>query len=140
MSDELRDVLLFHRSNQREADVRNGIRSSLVFHSSGKLLSQNTIRKIWERALTKAGIGHRRLHDIRHTFASLLLSRGAPLPYVSAMLGHSSQQITLTRYSHYMPTENKGYVRLLTNEEKLGRGCKNVAEKLQPSMIFEKKS
>jgi integrase len=38
-------------------------------------MEQNYIRRIYKRVLTKAGIREMRLHDIRHTYASLLLSK-----------------------------------------------------------------
>lgn len=54
--------------------------------------SWNTMRK-------QAGLSHVRLHDLRHTFASLLVNGGASLYSVQKALGHSSPQITM-RYAH----------------------------------------
>ena len=97
-----------------------GIQQGPVFHKGGKLISDNTLRRKWDKACERIGIGHRRLHDIRHTTASLLLARGAPVTYVAEQLGHSSPQITLTTYAHYIPSENKGLVNLLANRDELG--------------------
>lgn len=44
-----------------------------------------------------------RLHDLRHTHATLLLKAGVPVKVVSERLGHASAQITLTVYAHVMP-------------------------------------
>ena len=44
-----------------------------------------------------------RLHDLRHTCASLMLAAGVPAKMASERLGHSSIAITLDRYSHIMP-------------------------------------
>jgi hypothetical protein len=41
-----------------------------------------------------------RFHDLRHTFASLLIAQGAHVKYISEQLGHASVQITLDRYGH----------------------------------------
>jgi hypothetical protein len=48
-----------------------------------------------------------RWHDLRHTCATLLLSRGTHPKYVQQLLGHASMQLTLDRYSHWMPSMGK---------------------------------
>jgi len=45
-----------------------------------------------------------RWHDLRHTYATLLLARGTHPTYVQKSLGHASVQLTLDRYSHWMPS------------------------------------
>ncbi len=66
----------------------------------GRRLSKETIRKIRAALQAKAKIRRRRVHDTRHTFASLLLSNGESLKYVSARLGHSSIRMTADVYGH----------------------------------------
>ncbi len=44
-----------------------------------------------------------RLHDTRHTAASLMLASGTPVKVVSDLLGHSSPTITLSIYAHVLP-------------------------------------
>lgn len=117
MADDLLPVLMELKRADAEECLRLGIKPNLVFHHQGKLLSDNTLRRIWSKACDRIGIGHRRLHDIRHTTASLLLARGAPVTYVAQLLGHSSPQITLQKYAHYIPSENKGMVNLLNGGE-----------------------
>ena len=56
------------------------------------------------RLLDKAGLPRIRFHDLRHTAASLMLSRGVHPKIVSEMLGHSTIAITLDLYSHVTPT------------------------------------
>lgn len=58
-----------------------------------------TFRRAWLETLDKANLGAVRIHDLRHTFASLLIERGAPLYHVSTLLGHSDTRIT-QRYAH----------------------------------------
>jgi integrase len=48
-----------------------------------------------------------RLHDLRHTHASLLLADGEPVKTVSERLGHASATITLQVYAHTMPGDEK---------------------------------
>lgn len=48
-----------------------------------------------------------RFHDLRHTYASYLLSNGVPIKYVQEQLGHASASITLDTYNHVMPSVKK---------------------------------
>jgi integrase len=84
----------------------------LVFPDSngGSLDDHNLRHRVWEPLLTVAGFRHRRLHDLRHSFASLLLQDGAELLYVSEQLGHSTASFTLERYAHLLPRNRRGYV------------------------------
>lgn len=58
-----------------------------------------TLKTSWATIRRKAGIPDVRLHDLRHSFASLLVSGGASLPLVGALLGHT-QPATTARYAH----------------------------------------
>jgi integrase len=49
-----------------------------------------------------------RFHDLRHTFASLLMANGEDVVRVSRLLGHASPTITLRVYSHMLPKEHYG--------------------------------
>jgi integrase len=53
-------------------------------------------------ALEKAGLQPLRWHDLRHTFASLLIAGGANITFTSRQLGHTSSQITLSVYAHLL--------------------------------------
>ena len=66
-------------------------------HDSEKPI--NNPRKCFTRVLTAAGIEHIRLHDLRHTHASILVNSGASLFVVQKALGHSNPN-TSQRYSH----------------------------------------
>jgi len=57
------------------------------------------IKKFWHEARTAAGLPDLRLHDLRHTFASHLVSSGVSLPIVGRLLGHTQPQTT-QRYAH----------------------------------------
>ncbi len=70
---------------------------------NGKPLRPNTITRAWTSIGEKAGLKHIRLHDCRHSHASLLLKQGVHPKIVSERLGHSSVQITLDTYSHVTP-------------------------------------
>lgn len=53
--------------------------------------------------LKKAGLPHIRFHDLRHTCATLLLSKGVHPKFVQELLGHATIAITLDTYSHVLP-------------------------------------
>ena len=57
----------------------------------------------WKRLLGDAGVRDARLHDARHTAATLLLTQGVPARVAMAILGHSQITLTLGTYSHVMP-------------------------------------
>ena len=58
-----------------------------------------TIAKVWERLRKEAGVPRLRLHDLRHTYASLLVNGGRTLYEVQQILGHSDTKVT-ERYAH----------------------------------------
>lgn len=68
--------------------------------------------------LRRVGLPVIRFHDLRHTFASLMLSDGVPLHVVSRMLGHSRPSVTLNTYAHLLPGDESAAVQRL--ERKLG--------------------
>lgn len=57
----------------------------------------------WKDLLRDAGVRDARLHDARHTSASLLLAEGVPARVVMELLGHSQISLTLGTYSHVAP-------------------------------------
>ena len=58
----------------------------------------------------QAGLRAIRLHDLRHTYASLLIQQGESLAYVQEQLGHSSVQVTVDVYGHLIPGANRAAV------------------------------
>jgi len=63
--------------------------------------------KVWYKLLRRAGLRTVRLHDLRHTYASLLLQDGAPMIYVKEQLGHSTIEVTVDLYGHVRPGANR---------------------------------
>lgn len=59
------------------------------------------VRRFWVQAQRAADLPDVRIHDLRHTFASLLVSGGASLEIIGKLLGHSQMQTT-QRYAHLM--------------------------------------
>ena len=63
----------------------------------------NFSRRIFTPAVKRAGLEPLRLHDLRHTSASLAIEAGAHPKQIQALLGHSSITSTLDRYGHLLP-------------------------------------
>jgi integrase len=55
---------------------------------------------VWKPAVKKAGLEGLRVHDLRHTYVSLMIAAGANPKEVSTWAGHSSVSFTLDRYGH----------------------------------------
>jgi integrase len=62
-----------------------------------------TLTRAFERLTKQAGLPRIRLHDLRHSHATILLRQGVPAKIVSERLGHASIGITLDTYSHVLP-------------------------------------
>jgi len=137
MSDYLIDVLkTLYTARKREAlKEGKGEVSGFIFHRSGKPMEQNHIRRVFKRLLAKAGLREIRLHDIRHTFASLLLSDGASPVYVKEQMGHSSIQITVDIYGHLIPSSNREMVNRLDSQPSATYPQPAKNKEAQPSKI-----
>jgi integrase len=101
------DVLRDHRRRQVEARLAAGDaweEADLVFTDAlGRPLSETRLRWAFWRLLREAGLPRIRLHDLRHTMATLMLAAGEHPKVVSERLGHSTVSITLDTYSHVLP-------------------------------------
>jgi integrase len=75
---------------------------ALVFTSStgGPLYRGTFWPSIWKPAVKKAALDGLRIHDLRHTYVSLMIAAGANPKEVSTWAGHSSVSFTLDRYGH----------------------------------------
>ena len=72
-----------------------------------------SIRNGVQGAIRRAGLGHVRIHDLRHTAAVTMLAEGVPLEMVSQVLGHSNTAITYRTYARYLPQHMQGAVDVL---------------------------
>lgn len=81
------------------SDMKKSAYGPFVF--PGKTTNQplTDIKKTWASVCRAAGVENARIHDLRHSFASILVSRGASLPLIGALLGHT-QVATTARYAH----------------------------------------
>ncbi|MBQ8635824.1 site-specific integrase [bacterium] len=88
---------------------------NLVFpNDNGGFLDRHNVRKRQlNPVLRRAGVSEIRFHDLRHTFASLLLANDAHPKYVQDQMGHASIKITMDTYSHLLPEAHKKGVETL---------------------------
>lgn len=96
-------ILRDYRQQQLTVDP-HGHEFELVFHrADGTPIPPHTLSKTFSAATKRAGLPAIRLHDVRHSYASLALQAGVHVKIVSERLGHASVMITLDVYSHVLP-------------------------------------
>lgn len=112
---DLAPVMVLELKKWKLASAGNN--NALVFPSEvgSPIKPQNLTRRYFNPALEAAGLPVIRFHDLRHTYASLLIEQGENIKYISSQLGHASTTITLDVYSHLMKTENQDAARRLEN-------------------------
>jgi integrase len=121
-ADALREEMRKPAEGRRDnATIVNEVMNGWLFQTPGVVkknaqviratrLDPSNLRKAFNRILVDAGLRRVRFHDLRHTFASLLLQNGESLTYVKDQMGHSSIQITVDIYGHLVPGGNRAAV------------------------------
>ena len=84
----------------RMASRYKGSQDYVFASERGTPLDGRNTSRAFTATLKRAGLPAIRFHDLRHSFASLLIAQGAHPKFISEQLGHASSQITLDRYSH----------------------------------------
>jgi len=79
----------------------------LFCNEYGHHLYPTTPSKWWARFVKNAGVRHIRLHDLRHTSATLLINQGVHAKIISERLGHADIGITMDTYGHALRTADK---------------------------------
>lgn len=106
-------VVRAHRKRQKAERLAAGAawdaENDLVFTDEiGRPVRPEWFSKEFGRLVAAAGVPRIRLHDVRHTYATLALKAGVHPKIVSERLGHSTINITLDLYSHVTPAMAKG--------------------------------
>jgi integrase len=100
-----------HRRKQLELRLKLGSAwddRDLVFCRAGKPLDPGAMSYWLKKALKAAGLPEIRVHDLRHTAATLHLARGENPKVVQELLGHSTIALTMDTYSHVSPAIHAG--------------------------------
>ena len=102
----------------RERVMEENMPEWVFFNNGRKTLYRNYCRRILIKALDKAEFRHIRIHDLRHTYASLLLQAGESMMYVRYQLGYHSIKVTVDIYGHLVQGGNKEVVDRLDDTPK----------------------
>lgn len=96
-----------HINCQKALFFKNGLiynDTDFLFTTEGcQPINARNWQRAWERLLKRAGVRHRKFHNVRHTYASKLFAAGVDLKTVSTLLGHSNIGITADTYTHVIP-------------------------------------
>jgi integrase len=111
MSPQLAETLKELRTRRKREALTKGwakMPRCVFINKAGHVLDEGNLRRrVFYPALAKAGMRHIRLHDLRHTYASMLIQNGESLADVRDQLGHSSIQVTVDIYGHLVPEANQ---------------------------------
>lgn len=118
MSPQLTEALLIHQTASKKKGLRLGIGEiELLFtNETGNIIDVNNWRRrVFHKVLEKAKMRRIRIHDLRHTYATLRIQAGHNIADVSNQLGHHSIKFTMDVYYHWIPGKQKIEVDSLDN-------------------------
>jgi integrase len=132
MSNGLAAVLTNYMTQRKREALEKGWGQPpewLFYNECGKLIDINNLRnRVFYKALGKAKLRRIRIHDLRHTYATLRISKGDNILDVSKQLGHSSVKITLDTYCHWVPGGKKSEVDELDSSRAPGAPAPEAVE------------
>ena len=121
MSLQLAEALKAHliKSKEKGMELGLGDHPEYVFTNrlGGFIDVNNWRRRVFAKALEKAKLRQIRIHDLRHSYATLRISKGDNIADVSNQLGHFSEMFTMKIYYHWMPGKKKAEVDELDDQE-----------------------
>ncbi len=92
-----------------------GVGEYVFTNVEGQRLYPDSLTKLAGKIARQAGLGNVRFHDLRHTYASLMLSKGVPMEVVSEKLGHSRPSTTADIYRHVFVEEHEQHTFALSD-------------------------
>ena len=95
----LRSSQNLRQSSEEDPNVQN--------RGAGRSLIRATCERYSLSFLPNAKVRRVRFHDLRHTFATMLIQQGEGLAYVRDQMGHSSIKVTVDIYGHLVPGRNR---------------------------------
>lgn len=104
MTQHAKEVLLYYKAKQREN--KELLEDSYIDNDyvctfdNGAVITPNYLSRVFHKVIIETDLPHIRLHDLRHSVASILLNRGFTTVQVAEWLGHSSSTTTLKYYAH----------------------------------------
>lgn len=120
MSLQLTEALKLHKLESKKKGLALGLGAlpKYIFTSEvgGLIDVYNWRKRVFKKALQKAELREIRIHDLRHTYATLRISKGDNITDVSNQLGHYSVKLTLDVYDHWRPGKKKPEVDALDDD------------------------
>ncbi len=113
MSEQLGQVLQgLLTMREAEAILKGQDRSPWLFlgRDGGPMTPGSFWQNVWRPLLRHSGLHCRKPHDLRHTYASLLIQNRESLAYIRDQLGHHSIKLTVDTYRHLVPGANRAAV------------------------------
>lgn len=107
-------ILINELTNFKQGNEDN----AFVFYGD-KPLADSNVERVQKQACEKANVKKIRIHDFRHSHASLLISQNISIVAVSKRLGHANTQQTLNTYAHLMPAEETMVLNVLEKASKI---------------------
>ena len=121
MSFQLTEVLKKLKHQRKVETLRKGwkqVPEWVFVNEKGRYIHDKHWRnKVFYKALEKAKLRRVRIHDLRHTYASMLIQSGESLAYIRDQLGHHSIKVTVDIYGHLAPEGNKQAVDKLDDSD-----------------------
>jgi integrase len=113
---------------ERRRQAEAGVISPYVFVTVGRreragdavLYDPRSVTRAFQAQLVRKGLPSMRFHDLRHAYATMMLTAGVPLQVISASLGHTSVATTAAVYAHVLPELQRDAARRL--DELLSQG------------------
>ena len=134
MSRQLTEVLKDHKTKCKKKGMALGLgdKPEYVFTNTkgNHIVLNNWRNRVFWKALEKAELRRIRIHDLRHTYATLRISKGDNIADVSNQLGHHSETFTMKIYYKWMPGKKKSEVDELDDLE-FSEGQKAGADGVQ---------
>jgi integrase len=104
-------ALLVERKRDTLARGRKQVPTRVFVNDAGNAIDTDNFRdRIWPRLFAKAGVRQVRIHDLRQSYASLLIAQGESLAYIRDQMGHHGIRVTVDTYGHLVPSGNKAAV------------------------------
>ncbi len=112
MTPHLTETLKELRTKQKRVALKNGrpVPEWVFANKKEQIFTRAAFENALNRCLTQAGLRRIRIHDLRHTYATIRLMRGHNVGDVSYQLGHSSIKMTYDVYAHWIPGQFKSEI------------------------------
>lgn len=111
MTPHLTEILKELRLSKKKKALKTGKPfNKRVFAERGKVFSRGALGNALKECLKRAGLRKIRIHDLRHSYATIRLLKGHNIGDVSYQLGHSDISITYNVYGHWIPGKFKSEI------------------------------